>query len=151
MTSLEPTPLLLLCSTLLSCDKPSLDFNESLATSHIDHPSSPSTGGDSYYGRDFQCTSIWFVDIYSSHAEFHQVFADDTNEKSIQITHLREQYRCTCFRILVIGRANAGKTTILEKVCGVGKGTMPIIIHDKEGKLLAETVQYTFSYSVSSR
>jgi ABC-type branched-subunit amino acid transport system ATPase component len=49
---------------------------------------------------------------------------------------LRDQYRCPHFHILVIGRANAGKTTILEKVCGVEKGTKPqIIIHDKEGKL----------------
>ena len=48
---------------------------------------------------------------------------------------LREQYKCPHFRILVIGRANAGKTTILEKVCGVAKGTQAIIIHDKEGKL----------------
>jgi GTPase SAR1 family protein len=51
------------------------------------------------------------------------------------ITMLREQYRCPHFRILIIGRANAGKTTILERVCGVAKGTKPIIIHDKEGKL----------------
>ena len=51
------------------------------------------------------------------------------------ITMLRGQYRCPHFRILVIGRANAGKTTILEKVCGVEKGTQPIIIHDKEGRL----------------
>ena len=51
------------------------------------------------------------------------------------IPMLREQYRCPHFRILVIGRANAGKTTILEKVCGVEKGTKPIIIHDKKGKL----------------
>ena len=48
---------------------------------------------------------------------------------------LRDQYRCPHFCILVIGRANAGKTTILEKVCGVEKGTKPIIIHDKKGKL----------------
>ncbi|KAF8345167.1 hypothetical protein F5887DRAFT_1272241 [Amanita rubescens] len=38
-----------------------------------------------------------------------------------------ERYLCPHFRILVIGRANAGKTTILEKVCGVAKGTKPII------------------------
>ena len=54
---------------------------------------------------------------------------------------LREEYSCPHFRILVIGRANAGKTTILEKVCGVGKGTKPIIIHDKEGRL-DETLVY---------
>ncbi|KAF8329254.1 hypothetical protein F5887DRAFT_119034 [Amanita rubescens] len=48
----------------------------------------------------------------------------------------REQYKCSHFRILVIGRANAGKTTILEKVCGVAKGTEPIIIYDKMGRVL---------------
>ena len=47
---------------------------------------------------------------------------------------LREQYRCPHFHILIIGRANAGKTTILEKVCGVAEGTQPIIISDKKGK-----------------
>ena len=46
---------------------------------------------------------------------------------------LRERYLCPHFRILVIGRANAGKTTILEKVCGVAKGTKPII-YGKDGK-----------------
>jgi GTPase SAR1 family protein len=46
---------------------------------------------------------------------------------------LREQYLCPHFRILVIGRANAGKTTILEKVCGIAKGTKSII-YDKDGK-----------------
>ncbi|KAF8351891.1 hypothetical protein F5887DRAFT_874082 [Amanita rubescens] len=48
---------------------------------------------------------------------------------------LRERYRCPQFRILVIGRALAGKTTILEKVCGVEKGTLPII-SDENGKQL---------------
>ena len=62
---------------------------------------------------------------------------------------LRDQYRCPHFRILVIGRANAGKTTILEKVCGVAKGTQPIIIYDKKGKL--DGIPCTFSYSLSSR
>jgi ABC-type branched-subunit amino acid transport system ATPase component len=67
------------------------------------------------------------------------------------ITTLREQYRCPHFRILVIGRANAGKTTILEKVCGVAKGTHPIIICDKKGKLDELEIPYTFSHSVPSR
>ena len=53
---------------------------------------------------------------------------------------LKERYRCPYFRILVIGRANAGKTTILEKVCGVEKGTKPIVYHhgdvDLKGKNL---------------
>ena len=59
---------------------------------------------------------------------------------------LRDQYRCPHFRILVIGRANAGKTTVLEKVCGVAKGTQPIIIYDKEGKL--DEIPPIFSYSI---
>ncbi|KAF8343737.1 hypothetical protein F5887DRAFT_1062132 [Amanita rubescens] len=46
---------------------------------------------------------------------------------------LRKRYQCPHFHILVIGRANAGKTTILEKVCGVAKGTKSII-YDKDGK-----------------
>jgi hypothetical protein len=48
------------------------------------------------------------------------------------MTMLKKQYECPHFRILVIGRANAGKTTILEKVCGVAQGTKPII-YDKHG------------------
>ena len=64
------------------------------------------------------------------------------------IAKLRRQYRCPHFRILVIGRANAGKTTILEKVCGVRQGTHPII-YDKNGKLDESPI--TFSYSVLSR
>ena len=46
---------------------------------------------------------------------------------------LKERYGCSHFRILVIGRANAGKTTILEKICGVACGTKPIIV-DNTGK-----------------
>ena len=55
----------------------------------------------------------------------------DGDETHVQM--LREHYLCPHFRILIIGRANAGKTTILEKVCGVAKGTKPII-YDKDGK-----------------
>ena len=55
----------------------------------------------------------------------------DADETLIQM--LRERYLCPHFRILVIGRANAGKTTILEKVCGVAKGTEPSI-RNKYGK-----------------
>ncbi len=51
----------------------------------------------------------------------------------------REQFRCPHFRILVIGRANAGKTTILEKVCGVAKGTKPIIVYNKKSKFDIKT------------
>ena len=55
----------------------------------------------------------------------------DVDEQSIAM--LKNRYNCPHFRILVIGRANAGKTTILEKVCGVAQGTKPIIIkHEPE-------------------
>ena len=43
------------------------------------------------------------------------------------VQRLKERYECPNFRILVVGRANAGKTTILEKVCGIQQGTKPII------------------------
>ena len=43
------------------------------------------------------------------------------------VQHLKDRYECPNFRILIVGRANAGKTTILEKVCGVQQGTKPII------------------------
>ena len=57
----------------------------------------------------------------------------DADETYWDVQILQEYYLCPHFRILVIGRANAGKTTILEKVCGVAKGTKPIIF-DKDGK-----------------
>ena len=50
---------------------------------------------------------------------------------------LKERYDCPHFRILVIGRANAGKTTILEKVCGADQGTKPVIYDENGVKLKA--------------
>ena len=61
------------------------------------------------------------------------IYISDADEAHVQI--LRERYLCPHFRILVIGRANAGKTTILEKVCAVAKGTKPTI-HDNDGELV---------------
>ncbi|KDQ52668.1 hypothetical protein JAAARDRAFT_39933 [Jaapia argillacea MUCL 33604] len=42
---------------------------------------------------------------------------------------------CPQFRILVIGKANAGKTTILHKVCNATPETKPIV-YDQNGKKL---------------
>ena len=53
---------------------------------------------------------------------------------------LRERHKCPYFRILVIGRANAGKTTILENVCGVAQGTQPII-YDEQGVKLGANIK----------
>ncbi|KAF8346561.1 hypothetical protein F5887DRAFT_1281689 [Amanita rubescens] len=61
--------------------------------------------------------------------------APSLNPDETHIQTLKESYLCPYFRILIIGRANAGKTTILEKVCGVAKGTKPAI-YNKWGKQL---------------
>jgi len=53
---------------------------------------------------------------------------------------LKDRYHCPHFRILVIGRANAGKTTILEKVCAVAQGTKPIIYDENGVRLSFEPV-----------
>jgi GTP-binding protein EngB required for normal cell division len=42
---------------------------------------------------------------------------------------------CNRFRVLIIGRRNAGKTTILEKMTGSEVGAKPRI-HDKAGRLV---------------
>ncbi len=49
---------------------------------------------------------------------------------SEELNHL-----CGRFRVLIIGRRNAGKTTILEKMTGSEVGDKPEI-HDKEGRLV---------------
>ena len=41
--------------------------------------------------------------------------------------------RCPQFRILIIGKANAGKTTILRKVCNAKPDARPIV-YDAKGK-----------------
>lgn len=52
--------------------------------------------------------------------------------KKTTATMLQERSKCPCFRILIIGRANAGKTTILEKICGVAPGSARIT-YDQDG------------------
>jgi len=53
-----------------------------------------------------------------------------------------EQIRDECpqFRILIIGKANAGKTTILRKVCNAKPDAKPII-YDAEGKKIPTKVR----------
>jgi GTPase SAR1 family protein len=45
---------------------------------------------------------------------------------------------CERFRVLIIGRRNAGKTTILERMTGSEVGAKPEI-RDKEGRLVVST------------
>ena len=47
---------------------------------------------------------------------------------------------CPQFRILIIGKANAGKTTILRKVCNAKPDAKPII-YDAEGKEVQQVQQ----------
>jgi hypothetical protein len=52
-----------------------------------------------------------------------------------------EEIRAECpqFRILIIGKANAGKTTILRKVCNAKPDAKPIV-YDAEGKEVRQEV-----------
>jgi len=45
------------------------------------------------------------------------------------------RHECPHFRILIIGKANAGKTTILRKVCNAKQDAKPIV-YDAEGEKL---------------
>ena len=49
---------------------------------------------------------------------------------ALDVAEIRRE--CPQFRILIIGKANAGKTTILRKVCNAGPDSKPAI-HDAEG------------------
>ena len=52
-------------------------------------------------------------------------------EGALRPDEIRSQ--CRQFRILVIGKANAGKTTILRKVCNAKPDAKPIV-YDADGK-----------------
>jgi septin family protein len=54
---------------------------------------------------------------------------------ALDATEIRRE--CPQFRILVIGKANAGKTTILRKVCNA-KPDMKPVIYDAKGKKLRQ-------------
>jgi hypothetical protein len=46
---------------------------------------------------------------------------------------------CPQFRILIIGKANAGKTTILRKVCNAKPDAKPIV-YDAKGKEVSQEI-----------
>ena len=60
-----------------------------------------------------------------------------------QMAELRDVF--TQFRILVIGRANAGKTTILRKLCNASTGEP--VIFDPTGKKVKCMIQVHARYS----
>ena len=55
---------------------------------------------------------------------------------------LREKY--TRFRILVIGRANAGKTTLLQRVCNTTED--PCIYDDDKNLVSVQRPDYEFCF-----
>jgi GTPase SAR1 family protein len=56
---------------------------------------------------------------------------------------------CNQFRVLIIGRRNAGKTTILEKMTGSEEGTMPVV-RDIGGRLVV-WASLSHIYFINSR
>jgi GTPase SAR1 family protein len=59
----------------------------------------------------------------------------------------RVRERCGRFRILIIGRANAGKTTILQKVCNTTEE--PEIYDSKERKVCNVSVQSNWTSTIT--
>ena len=49
----------------------------------------------------------------------------DTQQPRRRVPHIQ-------FRVLIIGRANAGKTSILQRICGTTES--PIISKSKDGR-----------------
>ncbi|KAG8912235.1 hypothetical protein FRC02_006104 [Tulasnella sp. 418] len=60
---------------------------------------------------------------------------DEDNEDTPEILKIRRM--CPRFRILIIGKANSGKTTILQKMCGTTD--TPVVI-DKDGKKIDPSI-----------
>ncbi|KAF8492159.1 hypothetical protein F5888DRAFT_1731327, partial [Russula emetica] len=54
---------------------------------------------------------------------------------------------CDRFRVLIMGRRNAGKTTILEKMSGSEEGAKPEI-RDKEGRLVVRASPLIYLTSI---
>ena len=68
------------------------------------------------------------------------MLSSDLEDADIQ-NHIRDfKYVCDRFRVLVIGKANAGKTTILKKMCGAAADETPVV-HDKNGVVGVDFIQ----------
>ncbi|KZT21232.1 hypothetical protein NEOLEDRAFT_1223900 [Neolentinus lepideus HHB14362 ss-1] len=58
----------------------------------------------------------------------------------------RMHAECPVFRILIIGKANAGKTTILRKVCNVSKKTKPVVYDAHGNKRGKHDIEHEITY-----
>ena len=125
LSSFRPTLIFALATPnfLNTTPLPRPVFFLSAITSSLSWSPCPPSAND---GKNHQCWCIKSVWTFLSYPSFTHAYNAE------QIMKLR--YKCPHFRILIIGRANAGKTTILEKACGVQQGTKPII-YDENGKL----------------
>jgi len=56
--------------------------------------------------------------------------ANTHNQEVADISKFRKM--CPRFRVLIVGRANSGKTTILKKMCDAAAEEKPIVL-DKSG------------------
>ena len=74
----------------------------------------------------------------SSDTAEQAVPATDRSKVVLSPEEIRKE--CPQFRILVIGKANAGKTTILRKVCNASPDAKPIV-HDGEGNLVEYAIE----------
>lgn len=56
--------------------------------------------------------------------------SEPTNPTSSELRAERIREKCDRFRILIIGRANAGKTTVLQRICNTTENPE---IYDSKG------------------
>jgi predicted GTPase len=74
-------------------------------------------------------SALWHVCTRRLESSTHSTMASQSNKSSDEVSRLREE--CGRFRVLIIGRANAGKTTICQKMCNE---TDPPVVYDRNGK-----------------
>lgn len=80
----------------------------------------------------------------SANSEQSRVPSSDNQDKDDFAKTLRLRDKCRRFRILVIGRANAGKTTLCQRMCNTKD---PPVVYSKEGKIVcAEEILVTTTY-----
>src|SRR5277367_3337032 len=69
-------------------------------------------------------------------------FADECHLRR-EAQNIRSECNASGFRILIIGRANAGKTTILQKLCNTSKSP---VVYGPDGKKVRGTHHSTTEF-----
>jgi GTPase SAR1 family protein len=73
----------------------------------------------------------------SAKKEAHSSGDRPVRQGALSAEQIRDE--CPQFRILIIGKANAGKTTILRKVCNAKPDAKPIV-YDAKGKEVPQEI-----------